>query len=128
MYIVSGRLLDLLTLNNKTVSAMALWPFVIFRDQAARNNPVIINHERIHHRQQLELLILPFYIWYFIEYWTAMFRNGFNHQSAYMGVSFERKAYAFERDMAYLGKRNWLASWPFFLAKLRKINKHSHLK
>lgn len=120
MYIVSGRLLDLLTLNNKTVSAMALWPVVIFRDQASRNNPVIINHERIHHRQQLELLVLPFYIWYFIEYWTAMFGNGFNHQASYMGVSFEKEAYAFERDMTYLGKRTWLASWPFFLAKVRK--------
>lgn len=120
MYIVSGRLLDLLTLNNKTVSAMALWPVVIFRDEASRNNPVIVNHEKIHHRQQLELLILPFYVWYFIEYWTAMVRNGFKHQASYMGVSFEKEAYAFERDMAYLEKRRWLASWPFFLAKLRK--------
>lgn len=120
MRIVSQTLLDILTLRNRSVAAMALWPFIIFADQKSCNNPVVVNHEKIHHRQQLELLIIPFYIWYFLEYWFAMFRNGFKHQQAYMGVSFEREAFAQERDLGYLKHRKWLASWPFFIGKFRK--------
>jgi hypothetical protein len=29
---------------------------------------VFVNHEKIHLRQQLELLVLPFYVWYIIEF------------------------------------------------------------
>lgn len=119
--IVSRTLLDILTLRNRKVSAMALWPIIIFADQASKNNPVMMNHEKIHHRQQLELLIIPYYIWYFIEYWTAMFRNGFRHHPAYMSISFEKEAFAMEKDLSYLQKRKWLSSWPFFLAKFKKI-------
>jgi hypothetical protein len=120
MWIVSRTLLDILTLRNRKVSAMALWPFIIFADKASRDNPVIINHEKIHHRQQLELLIVPYYIWYFLEYWVAMFGNGFIHQQSYMSISFEKEAFAMEKDPGYLKRRKWLSSWPFFLAKFRK--------
>jgi len=120
MVIVSGFLLDIFTLRNKQVTAMALWPFIIFRDQPSRNNVQMLNHERIHHRQQLELLIVPFYIWYFIEYWTAMFRCGFKHHKAYMSISFEQEAYAHQWDLNYLNKRKWLGSWPYFKAKFKQ--------
>ncbi len=122
MMIVSRTLLDILTFRNRKVSAMALWPFIIFADRECRNNPVIINHEKIHHRQQLELLIIPYYTWYFIEYWTAMFRNGFKHQKSYMSISFEKEAFAMEKDIHYLQHRKWLSSWPFFIEKFGKKN------
>lgn len=115
--IVSSALLNLLTLRNKKVSAMALWPFVIFRHRALLNDQVLVNHERIHHRQQLELLIVPYYIWYFIEYWTSMFRNGFRHDDAYMSVSFEQEAFDKQSDLTYLSKRKWLSSWIYFKRK-----------
>lgn len=118
--VVSGFVLDIFTLRNKQVTAMALWPFVIFRNQNCRNDKFILNHELIHHRQQIELLIIPFYIWYFIEYWTAMFRCGFKHHTAYMSISFEKEAYAHERDLTYLKKRKWLASWPYFITKFKQ--------
>lgn len=108
--LVSSRLLDLLTLGNKRVNAMALWPFVLFRNRVLRMDQRIQNHERIHLRQQTELLLLPFYLWYFIEYWTAMFRNGFKHHAAYMSISFEKEAYAHEKDPEYLKQRRFLAS------------------
>ncbi len=120
MLIVSRTLLDVLTLRNRKVSAMALWPFIIFADKASRDDKVVMNHEKIHHRQQLELLIFPYYVWYFIEYWIAMFRHGFRHHVSYMSISFEKEAYAHEKDLTYLGHRKWLASWPFFLDKFRK--------
>ncbi|MES2617374.1 MAG: hypothetical protein V4613_05820 [Bacteroidota bacterium] len=119
MKIVSTTLLSLLTLGNKKVVAMALWPVIIFKDQASANNLVVLNHEKIHHRQQLELLIIPYYIWYFIEYWVGMFGNKFNHQVAYMAISFEREAFANQGNFHYLGTRKWLNSWPFFKARFK---------
>lgn len=118
--LVNATLLDILTFGDRKVCAMALWPFVIFRDREASQNQGIINHERIHHRQQIELLIIPYYIWYFIEYWTAMFRNGFRHFDAYMSVSFEQEAYAAQDNPDYLRNRKWLSSWPFLIRKIRK--------
>ena len=96
---------------------MALWPIIILKDTETKNNMVVINHEKIHHRQQLELLIIPFYIWYFLEYWAAMLRNGFKHQEAYMNVSFEKEAFANQLNLNYLKNRKWLSSWPFFRSK-----------
>lgn len=117
MIIVSRRLFSILTFGNPNVVAMALWPVIIFKEQQYANDPVILNHEKIHHRQQLELLIIPYYLWYFLEYWTGMFRNGFHHHKAYMAISFEREAFAYQKDAGYLKKRKWLASWPFFKAR-----------
>jgi hypothetical protein len=48
-----------------------------------------------------------------------MFSNGFRHQQAYMSVSFEKEAFAYEKDLAYLQHRKYLSSWPFFLEKFR---------
>lgn len=123
MQIVSQILLNLLTLNNKRVVAMALWPFIILKDQATQNNQVVINHEKIHHRQQLELLIIPYYIWYFIEYWVGMISNGFKHHQAYMNISFEKEAFAHQSNLNYLQTRKWLSSWSFFKAKFMATSK-----
>lgn len=119
MVIASETLLNILTLRNKRVTAMALWPFIILRDKSFKADTRVMNHERIHHRQQLELLILPYYIWYFLEYWVAMFLNGFKHHQAYMSISFEREAYAAELNTEYLKHRKWLSSWPYFKAKFK---------
>jgi len=43
------------------VYAITLWPFVFIRDHG---DEVTINHEKIHLRQQVELLILGFYLLY----------------------------------------------------------------
>ncbi len=88
------------------VDGMALFPFVLVRQP----NPdaVLLNHERIHLRQQLELLLLPFYIWYLIEYGLGRLR-GLNHYAAYRNIRFEREAFAQETDLAYLKKRRWWA-------------------
>ncbi|MDE6535355.1 MAG: hypothetical protein K2K82_05020 [Muribaculaceae bacterium] len=64
----------------------------------------MINHERIHDAQQRELLYIPFYILYLLEYLVRLiqFRN---HKKAYYGISFEREAYANDRDFGYLANR-----------------------
>ncbi|MCH5229737.1 MAG: hypothetical protein J1F12_07075 [Muribaculaceae bacterium] len=64
----------------------------------------ILNHESIHSRQMLELLILPFYILYIFEWSIKILKYKDNYQ-AYKSISFEREAYANQKDLKYLEKR-----------------------
>lgn len=88
----------------KNVSAITLFPFIVLRDEKLRNNERLINHEMIHIKQQLELLIVGFYILYLSEYAVRvlLYRN---HYKAYRLISFEQEAYDNENDMDYLKKR-----------------------
>lgn len=75
----------------------------------------VINHEKIHTHQMLELLILPFYLIYVIEWLIKIiiYRDSIR---AYMNISFEREAYKNDSDLNYLKKRK-----PFsFLSYLRR--------
>lgn len=101
MVIVSNRLLRFLTFflgGGELPAAMAFFPFIIVNSEVEAT-PSLINHERIHLRQQLELLVIPFYIWYLIAY----YRKG------YMNVSFEKEAYSNDNDLNYLKKRDIFA-------------------
>ena len=80
------------------IRALAFWPFIIIPSTTIVDDE-LINHERIHLKQQKELLIIPFYIWYLI----ALYRKG------YMGISFEKEAYANDKDLTYLKKRSIFA-------------------
>lgn len=64
-----------------------------------------INHERIHAAQQRELLYLPFFVWYLVEwlFYLAKFRRW---TTAYYHVRFEREAYEHESDLHYLESRH----------------------
>ena len=81
---------------------MALFPFILVRQ--SQPGPVLLNHERIHLRQQAELGILPFYVWYGLEYVVGRIR-GKKHDQAYRSISFEREAFTNETDLNYLKKR-----------------------
>lgn len=80
------------------IRAIAFFPFIIIPSTTIVDDE-LLNHERIHLRQQLELLVIPFYIWYLI----ALYRKG------YMNISFEKEAYANENDLTYLKKRRIFA-------------------
>lgn len=73
----------------------------------------VINHERIHTAQQRELLFIPFYIIYIIE-WLVRLIQFRNRQDAYMNISFEREAYAHGHDLNYLPNRKHYA-WTGYL-------------
>lgn len=63
-----------------------------------------MNHEKIHLRQQAEMLILLFFLWYAIEYLLRLAKYR-EHDKAYRNISFEREAYAHEHDDNYLKNR-----------------------
>jgi hypothetical protein len=90
------------------ISGITLFPFIILRDKGLKEDKRIMNHERIHIRQQVELMVLPFYVLYLIEYAIGLikYRSRF---SAYMNISFEREAYKNDSDLDYLKKRKFLA-------------------
>ena len=85
---------------------MALFPFILVRDKELRLDKRLINHEKIHLRQQLELLVFPFYLWYLVEYFIRLIQYKNAHQ-AYINISFEREAYENDEDLAYLKNRKW---------------------
>jgi hypothetical protein len=92
---------------------MALYPFMLFQSKSQQTDLLLINHEKIHFRQQLELLILPFYVLYLFHYLLNRFKYKDHHQ-AYLHICFEREAYTHDRDMTYLRKRK-LYAWVHFL-------------
>ena len=70
----------------------------------------VLNHERIHTAQQRELLFVPFYVFYLVEWLWLWARRG-SWRRAYYDVSFEREAYAHGHDMDYLRRRRRYAQW-----------------
>lgn len=85
-------------------SAIALYPFVLVKNQALKQNEVLIHHERIHLRQQIELLIIFFYLLYALNYLMNLiwYRN---HYKAYREIVFEKEAYEMEKNLDYLQSR-----------------------
>jgi hypothetical protein len=109
-----------------SLQGMALWPFVLVRGQTlhAGTTPLtwvekngvkhlfearLLNHEQIHLRQQAEMLLVPFYLWYGIEYGIRRLKHP--HDTAYSRISFEQEAYAHDTNQDYLQHRKpyaWL--------------------
>ena len=98
------------------VSGMALFPFILVSQRAFKKDEDIIRHEIIHLKQQLELLILPFYLLYLINYIINLCKYK-NHYQAYYEIIFEREAYAKEKDTLYLRHRPFWAFMAYFKRK-----------
>ncbi len=99
MIIRSDRLTKLFeAILGQGIRALAFWPFIIM-PRSTVIDAELINHERIHLRQQIEMLVIPFYIWYLIEYYTK----------SYWNISFEKEAYSNEKNLHYLKKRRIFA-------------------
>ncbi|MES2454833.1 MAG: hypothetical protein V4594_04820 [Bacteroidota bacterium] len=99
-----------LIVSSLPAAAMALYPFMIFKDRELLSNRRIVRHELIHFRQQLELLILPFYVLYLFNYLFNLLIYK-NHDQAYRNIRFEREAYTNDHDESYLKRRKcwaWL--------------------
>ncbi|RKE91990.1 hypothetical protein [Ichthyenterobacterium magnum] len=87
---------------------ITLFPFVVLKSSVLKFNKTLLNHEKIHLRQQLELLVIPFYLFYAIEFIVRLFQFK-NWHKAYKNISFEKEAYKNENDLNYLKSRPFLA-------------------
>ncbi len=97
----------------KGAVGLTLFPFIILRYKKDTRNLTLMNHEKIHIRQQLELLVIPFYIWYVVDFFIKYWRYK-NANQAYLNIVFEKEAYAMDGDLTYLKNRK-LFSFKNFL-------------
>jgi len=69
-----------------------------------------LRHERIHSRQQRELLYVGFLVWYGVE-WLCHYARQHDAWAAYQSIRFEREAYQHQGDPAYLKRRRPYQWW-----------------
>jgi len=93
-------------------SAITIFPFVFLNHNALKDDEILMNHERIHLAQAIELLIVPFYVWYLIEF-SFRFLKHRHFREAYLNISFEREAYQNERNRKYLKRRKIWSFWHY---------------
>ncbi|MET2985809.1 hypothetical protein [Aureibaculum conchae] len=93
----------------KNYTGLAIYPFIFLKNKSLSNNWVLINHERIHLKQQLELLWVFFFIWYTTEFLLRLIWLR-NWNEAYKNISFEKEAYENEGNPNYLNQRKF---WSF---------------
>ncbi len=97
--------------------AITIMPFGIYVKPDYLKDEQTIRHEMIHARQQLEMFILPFYVWYLVEW---LIRLVINYKMAYMSVSFEREAYRNDENSEYLTGRKYFA-WLSYLRQEKRF-------
>lgn len=87
-----------------TFNALAVWPFIILRERDLRKDTVLMHHERIHLKQQLELLWVFFFVFYLAEFLAkiVIYREP---KLAYRNISFEREAYFHQNDADYARRK-----------------------
>ncbi len=73
-----------------------------------------MNHEMIHYYQQREILVLPFFLWYGVEFLFRLIQYR-NWKKAYRNISFEREAYANEVNYDYLRNVRVRFAWIKYL-------------
>lgn len=88
---------------------MNLFGLIFAREEYKPLKDSTLNHEAIHTAQMKELLYIPFYVLYGLEYIKNLFI--YNPDKAYRNISFEREAYANENDFDYLNNRKHYAQW-----------------
>lgn len=95
-------------------NGICFYPFV-FIGKEIEITEQLLNHEKIHLKQQLETLVVPFYLLYFIDFFIRILQYR-NFGKAYRNISFEREAYYYEAQVEYLQNRKRFA-WTGFLSQ-----------
>ena len=95
------------------IAGMAIFPFILIKKGRYKEDKVFINHEKIHLAQQIELLLVIFYLLYLLHYFYNLLRY-LNHDRAYRNIVFEKEAYSKESDLEYLAQRSFCQWTRFF--------------
>ena len=98
----------------KNFVGISIYPFIFLKKSFFESHKdeflTILNHERIHIKQQKETGIILYFIWYGMEFFIRYIGSGFDFYFAYLNISFEKEAYKNENDVRYLKKRK---KWAF---------------
>lgn len=87
---------------------MTLFPFIFLKQKDLKEDKILINHEKIHLKQQLELGVFFFYLFYGLE-WLIKFLKYKTSYTTYKNLSFEREAYQNEYNLNYIKTRKFWA-------------------
>lgn len=92
------------------MNGITVFPFIFIQKNLRDTTEVntIINHETIHIQQQLETLIIPFYIHYILNF---LFNILTKKSEPYRNLQAEKEAYKNEKNLDYLKTRkrySWL--------------------
>ena len=102
-------------------SAITLCPFGIYVKSWNVINPrrtSTLDHETTHWKQQLEMLVVPFYIWYLLEWLIKLLIYG---KQAYYEISFEREAYYNDNSHGYNDRRKPYAWLKYIFKTNRRV-------
>ena len=87
--------------------AINLFGVLFVREGSSAIKQKDITHESIHTAQMRELLYVPFYIIYFMEWLYRLCTT----KNAYRSISFEVEAYSNQENSNYLKERKHFAQW-----------------
>ena len=95
--------------------AITIFPFIFIIDEDCKNDKVLMNHESIHIKQQIELLWVGFFVLYFLEYIYGRIMSKDNYES-YRSISLEKEAKLNESNFKYLNDRKLYSSFRYFIS------------
>lgn len=85
-----------------------IWPFIFTKIDTENDSEIKVNvhlrHEIIHCIQQKELLLIPFFVLYFLNYAINLiiYRNS---KKAYRNICFEKECYKNQNSKSYISNR-----------------------
>ena len=103
-----------------SIGAVALFPFIIVRDENILNSKEYINHESIHIKQYLETLIIGLIIIGLIQYFYALIILRKSRIQSYYYMSHEQEAHQNDTNLNYLKERKLFAYYKYLLSKNKK--------
>jgi hypothetical protein len=98
------------------VKASAFFPLIIFKDKSFEVDRIVI-HERIHFKQQIELLFIGAIVWRFTERFYLKAFQSKNSLDSYKLTSFEQEAYLNQENPNYLKERKAFAFVKYIKSK-----------
>lgn len=103
-----------------TIGAVALFPFILVRDNEILNSKEYINHESIHLKQYLETLIVGLLIIGAFQYLYALIILRKSRIQAYYYMSHEQEAHQNDQNLSYLKQRKLFSYYKYLLQKNKK--------
>ena len=102
-------------------TALTVWPWVFIREDCRQKyTSTAKRHELTHACQQKECLLLPFFLWYALEWAVKLLVCRLDADRAYRSISFEQEAYANQAGVEYNRERRHFA-WVKYVFRLWKV-------
>lgn len=98
------RIIGRIGTGSSEAKGMAFFPFVFIRSKEF-DVPWVVNHERIHHRQEIETLFVGLAVLSFVEFLYARFVLKKNNMQSYLYTAAEQEAYLNMNNHGYLQDR-----------------------